>query len=97
MKETPARRKAAALSYDIEKDSAPKVVASGRGLLADKIIETALAAGIPVQEDPALAEILSNIDPGQFIPPETFRAVAEILVFIYKLDGERALEKLKGK
>lgn len=97
MKETPLRRKAAALTYDMEKDAAPKVVASGRGVLAEKIIETALAAGIPIQEDPALAEILANIDPGQFIPQETFRAVAEILVFIYKLDGEKAIEKLKGK
>lgn len=90
------RKKAAAVSYDAERDAAPKVLASGRGNIAEKIIEAARAAGIPIQEDAALAEVLANIEPGENIPPETYRAVAEILVFLYKLDKERGGRKLKG-
>ena len=97
MKENQSFRKAAAISYDMEKDRAPKVMASGQGLIAEKIIELAREAGIPLQEDPALAEILSKIDPGESIPPETYRAVAEILVFIYKLDNDKALERFGKK
>lgn len=88
------RLKAAAISYDKDKDPSPKVLASGRGKIAEKILEIARAAGIPVQEDPALAEILSNIDPGEEIPPETYKAVAEILVFLYKMDKERGLVRV---
>jgi flagellar biosynthesis protein len=79
-------RRAAALAYKPEKDGAPRVTASGRGRVAEKILEAARAAGIPVQEDPALAEILAGLDPGEEIPPETFQAVAEILAFLYRLD-----------
>lgn len=89
------KKKAAAISYDAEKDAAPKVLASGRGLVAEKILETARAAGIPIQEDPALAEILSNIDPGMEVPPETYKAIAEILVFLYKMDKEKFLADTK--
>lgn len=88
------RLKAAAISYDKETDPAPKVLASGSGLIAEKILEVARAAGIPIQEDPALAEILANIDPGQEIPPETYKVVAEILVFLYKVDKEKGLLKV---
>lgn len=81
-------RRAAALAYEPEKDRAPRVTASGRGRVAEKILETARAAGIPVREDPALAEILARLDPGEEVPPDTYRAVAEILAFLYRLDQE---------
>jgi flagellar biosynthesis protein len=78
--------KAAAVAYRPERDAAPRVTASGRGLVADKILETARDAGVPVREDAALAEVLSALDPGDEIPAETYRAVAEILAFLYRLD-----------
>ncbi len=77
--------KAAALKYRHGKDSAPKLVAKGKGKVAEKIIEIAKAHGIPVQEDEELVEFLSMLDLYQEIPPELYRAVAEILAFIYSL------------
>jgi flagellar biosynthesis protein len=84
--------KAAALSYRSERDAAPRVTASGRGKIADKILETARAAGVPVHEDSGLAEVLSQLDPGEEIPAATYRAVAEILAFLYRLDQGLAEE-----
>jgi len=77
--------KAAALQYRQGKDSAPKLVAKGRGKVAEKIIEIAKTHGIPVQEDKELVEFLSMLDLHQEIPPELYRAVAEILAFVYSL------------
>ena len=82
----PKVTRAAALAYRPEKETAPRVTASGRGHIAEKILETARAAGIPVREDPALAEVLSLLDPGDEIPADTYRAVAEVLAFLYRVD-----------
>lgn len=79
-------RKAVALKYDPSQPDAPKVAAKGQGLLADKILETARENGIPIQEDPALVEVLSKLDIDQQIPPELYNLVAEILTFIYRSD-----------
>ncbi|MFN3396639.1 MAG: EscU/YscU/HrcU family type III secretion system export apparatus switch protein [Thermodesulfovibrionales bacterium] len=79
------RKKAAALRYDAEKDSAPKVVAKGSGRIAERIIEIARQHNIPIKDDPGLVEVLSSLDLYQEIPPELYRAVAEILVFVYKM------------
>jgi len=81
-------RRAAAVAYRPETDAAPRVTAAGRGPIAEKILETARAAGIPVREDPGLAEVLSHLDPGAAIPAETYRAVAEILAFLYRVDRD---------
>jgi flagellar biosynthesis protein len=86
-------RKAAAIAYRPDRDGAPRVTAAGRGKVAEKILEVARAAGLPVREDAALAEVLSRLDPGAEIPPDTYRAVAEILAFLYRLDRERALRQ----
>lgn len=83
MKENPP--KAAAVKYRHGKDSAPKLVAKGRGTVAERIIEIANANGIPVKEDTELVEFLSMLDLYQEIPPELYKAVAEILAFIYSL------------
>lgn len=79
--------KAAALKYDEEKDKAPKVVASGRGKIAERIVEIAKEHGIPIYEDPDLVELLLKVDIGDEIPPELYKAVAEVLAFIYRLRG----------
>jgi len=82
------RLTAAAIKYDAGKDPAPKVTAKGQGLIAEKIIELARKNNVPIKEDPALAEVLCRLDIDQFIPPELYKAIAEILVFVYSLNEE---------
>jgi len=69
-------------------DSAPSIVAKGKGLVAEKIIALAHEHGIPVREDRDMIEILSTLDLYEEIPPELYKAVAEILAFIYKMSGK---------
>ncbi len=83
-------KQAIALEYDPE-DIAPRVIASGKGLLADRIIEEATKADIPIHADEKLAATLSKLDVGDAIPPELYEVVAEILVFV------DAMDKIKGK
>jgi flagellar biosynthesis protein len=78
------RERAAALKYVQGVDSAPRVVASGSGLVAGKIIALAKEHGIPIHEDRGLVEILSTIELNREIPQELYHAVAIILAFIYK-------------
>ena len=73
------RAAAAALRYDPERDAVPVVVASGRGVLADRIRELAREAGVPVTQDTPLADLLADLDPGTEIPEEAFLAVARII------------------
>ena len=80
--------KAAALRYDRAKDGAPRVVAKGRGHVAENIIAVAREHGVPLHEDPNLAATLNALDLETEIPPELYRAVAEVLVFIYRLNGK---------
>jgi flagellar biosynthesis protein len=79
-------KKTVALIYDRKKGGAPVVSASGQGEVARKILAMAEEAGIPVQEDPDLVEILGTIPIGDEIPVELYQAVAEILAFVYKLN-----------
>ena len=80
--------KAAAPRYRQAADSAPKVVAEGQGLVAEKIISLARKNGVPVNEDRNLIEILSTIDLYEEIPTELYKAVAEILAYIHKMSGK---------
>lgn len=83
-------KQAIALEYDVE-DSAPKVIASGRGIVAERIIEKAKENAVPVHKDDKLADTLSRLEIGDMIPPELYEVVAEVLVFV------DAMDKLKGK
>ena len=78
---------AVALAYDPDSAYAPKVVASGRGPIADQILQVAFATGVKVREDADLAEILGAIDVDTEIPIETFAAVAEILAYVYRANA----------
>jgi len=78
--------RAVALQYDQGAMSAPRVMAKGKGSVAEKIIALAAEHGIPVQQDPVLAQALSQLDLGDEIPSELYRVVAEILVFIMQTD-----------
>ena len=82
-------KQAVALSYDPD-DDAPKVVATGKGALAEKIIEEAKQAQVPVHKDSKLADTLSRLEIGELIPPELYEVVAEILVFVDQMDRSRA-------
>ncbi|MBO6239930.1 MAG: EscU/YscU/HrcU family type III secretion system export apparatus switch protein [Butyrivibrio sp.] len=84
---------AVALSYDPNEDGAPKVIASGKGVLAEKIIEQAKENKIPVHEDDKLAETLSKLEIGEMIPPELYEVVAEILVFVDAMDKIKAKDR----
>ena len=79
---------AAALENDPTNSDLPKIVAAGRGKWAEQILELAFANGIKVREDPALAEILTNIELDSPIPTEAIMAVAEILAYVYEADGK---------
>ena len=76
---------AVALHYD--RSGAPRVVAKGRGSVGDKIIEVARANNIPIEENEVLAGALSNVELGDEIPAELYKAVAEVLIFVLRLSG----------
>ena len=82
-------KQAVALSYDPDAD-APTVVATGKGALAEKILEEAKQAKVPVHKDSKLADTLSRLEIGELIPPELYEVVAEILVFVDQMDRIRA-------
>lgn len=79
---------AVALEYDRATRHLPKVVASGRGMLAEAILALAFEHGVKVREDADLAEVLSLVEVGEDIPAEAFLAVAEILAYLYRANGE---------
>jgi flagellar biosynthesis protein len=80
--------KAVALKYDQKKDDAPRVIAKGRGEIAEKIIAVAKEHNVPLYEDKNLIQILEALDIETEIPAELYRAIAEVLAFIYRLNGK---------
>ena len=84
MDEPAPRRKVVALRYDAAQDSAPKVVAKGSGHLAQRILEVAREHGVVVHEDPDLIQALGALDVDMEIPETLYRAVAEVLAFVYR-------------
>jgi flagellar biosynthesis protein len=82
------QRMAAALSYK-QGFYAPVVVAKGKGIMAEAIIACAQEAGVYVHESPELVTLLMQVDLDEHIPAELYRAVAELLVWIYKMEGKR--------
>ena len=89
------RQKAVALHYK-PNQQAPKVVAKGAGLIADKIIERAEEAEVNVYQDAALVEELTRTDIGQQIPPELYEVVAQVLIFINELDKAPPIQQQLG-
>ncbi len=89
-KEFDRNRTAVAIAYD-PGDTAPKILATGKGAVAERIIETAKENDVPFYQDDKLAQTLSKLQIGDTIPPELYEVVAEILVFVDDMD------KMKGK
>ena len=83
------KKKAVALGYNRSQDNAPKVLASGAGEIANKIISLAKEHDIPIKEDPDLIEILSKVEVDQEIPPNLYKAVAEIFSCLYKITNKK--------
>lgn len=84
-----------ALEY-VSGEEAPKILATGKGAIAERIIEKAKEANVPIYEDSKLASTLSKLEIGDMIPPELYNIVAEILVFVDDCDRIRAKAKMNG-
>lgn len=82
----PKRRQAVALRYQRGRDSSPRVTASGKGRIAEIIMKKAEEAGVALMEDPDLVSMLGKIPVGQTIPPPLYRAVAEVLAYVYRIN-----------
>lgn len=81
-----------AVSLEYEGSGAPKVTAKGKGYIAQEIIETAKTHGIPIQQDPELINLLSQVELNQEIPEALYEAVAQVLIFAYQISGKSPLE-----
>ncbi len=87
-------KKAVAIKYDKKVDEAPAVVAKGRGAIADQIVSVARKSGVTIYPDKDLVETLAVLDLDTEIPDELYRAVAEVLVFIYDINHRFPLDPL---
>ncbi len=87
------RKEAIALNYDPQSSSAPKLVAKGKGRIAENILEKAKENNIPIQEDPSLVEILGQLNINDTIPEELYKAVSEVFAYIYQVDREHGLRR----
>jgi len=81
-------KRAVALRYDPGKERAPRILAKGKGRVAQKILDAARKAGIPIHEDNDLVRMLEGIEIGKLIPPALFDAVAQILAWVYRANQE---------
>lgn len=84
---------AAALRYKTQEDDAPKIVAKGKGRIAEKILALAEEHDIPVRKDPDLIEALMKLELNEYIPEELYKVVAEILAFIYRMNNKYQEQK----
>ncbi|NHM29778.1 EscU/YscU/HrcU family type III secretion system export apparatus switch protein [Neobacillus terrae] len=82
------RKEAVALGYNQNAEDAPGVLAKGKGIIAENIIDRARENQVPIQEDPSLIDLLSKLNINESIPEELYQAVAEVFAFIYKTDKE---------
>jgi len=85
---------AIALRFDPEKDTAPRIVAAGRGEVAEEIIELAEESNVPVYQEKTIAEGLAQVEVGAVIPGALYELIAEVLIFLYYLNEDWLDEKL---
>jgi flagellar biosynthesis protein len=83
----PPEKRALAVALQYDAPHAPRVVATGRGFVGEKIIATAEAHGVPIERNPPLAEALATIELDEEIPEQLYVAVAEILAFLLRASG----------
>lgn len=87
-----ADKQAVALRYDLEKDTAPRVVAKGKGHTAEHILEAAQKSSVPVYQNKTLVNMLMALDIDREIPPELYKAIAEVMAYVYKMDKAKGRE-----
>ena len=87
-----ADKQAVALKYDMQKDSAPRVVAKGKGHTAEHILEAAQKSSVPVYQNKTLVNMLMALDIDREIPPELYKAIAEVMAYVYKMDKAKGRE-----
>ena len=83
----PPHKNQLAVALHYEKPGTPRVIAKGKGEIGKKIIETAKAHGVPIEENAGLAGALSEVEIGDEIPVELYKAVAEVLMFLMRMSG----------
>ncbi len=83
------KEKAVALTYDKEKNQAPVIGAKGEGKTAQKIIKIANEHGVPIKKDEDLIELLSKVELNKEVPPQMYKAIAEVFSFIYSITREK--------
>ncbi len=83
---------AVAIRYDRERENAPRVVAKGRGVIAQQLMAIAKKHAVPVYQNQTVTQLLMAVELDREIPPELYQAVANVLAYVYRLDG-RAAEK----
>lgn len=88
-----AEKKAVALKYDLEKNIAPKLVAKGKGHVAENILEAAKRGQVPVYQNKSLVNMLMALELDKEIPTELYTTVAEILAYVYRIDKRRKEER----
>ena len=81
-----AEQKAVALRYDMDRDQAPRVIAKGRGHVAENILAVAQKSTIPVYQNKTLVNMLMALDIDREIPPELYRTIAEVMAYVYRID-----------
>lgn len=90
--ENVADKQAVALKYDMQQDKAPRVVAKGKGHTAEHILEAAQKASVPVYQNKTLVNMLMALDIDREIPPELYKAIAEVMAYVYKMDKAKGRE-----
>ena len=91
------RKEAVALQYHSQYQEAPVLLAKGKGVIADNILERAKENNIPIQEDASLVQLLGQLNINESIPEELYQAVAEVFAFIYKTDQEAGKSRQEDK
>ncbi len=91
------RKEAIALTYKLGHFESPKVVAKGKGKIAENILARANEHNVPIYEDPNLVQLLGQLDLNESIPEELYQAVAEVFAFIYHLDQQHGQKNRKDK
>ncbi len=88
-----AEQKAVALKYDMERDHAPRVVAKGRGHVAQNILAAAQKNAVPVYQNKTLVNMLMALEIDREIPPELYKAIAEVMAYVYRMDKKKGANK----
>ena len=85
-------KQAVALRYDLDRDKAPRVVAKGKGHTAEHILEAAQKSSVPVYQNKTLVNMLMALDIDREVPPELYKAIAEVMAYVYKMDKKKGRE-----